>query len=177
MVIDLVTAIILNIGFRVCKWTGVPEKRVQSFAFYMGDAQPKSAEKGVGWGETPHASSSHGIGGLGESEGERCLCITICILMFLFKCISSIGVVDSAFSADTVLPRFEPRSSEYVKTPNNYAFYVSNLFLSWLSNITISFSITLLLRNYSEVEGRRKRWTIASNWVYWSFLNMRGNHS
>ena len=46
-VIDLVTAIILNIGFRVCKWTGVPEKRVQSFAFYMGDAQPKHAEKGV----------------------------------------------------------------------------------------------------------------------------------
>jgi hypothetical protein len=43
----------------------------------MGDAQPKSAEEGVGWGETPHASSSHGIGGLGESEGERCLCITI----------------------------------------------------------------------------------------------------
>jgi hypothetical protein len=36
-VIDLFTAIILNIGFRVCKWTGVPEKRVQSFAFYMGD--------------------------------------------------------------------------------------------------------------------------------------------
>jgi hypothetical protein len=36
----------------------VPEKRVQSFAFYMGDAQPKNAEKGVGWGETPHASSS-----------------------------------------------------------------------------------------------------------------------
>ena len=64
-VIDLVTAIILNIGFRVCKWTGVPEKRVQSFAFYMGDAQPKHAEKGVGWGETPHASSSHGIGGTG----------------------------------------------------------------------------------------------------------------
>ena len=43
----------------------------------MGDAQPKNAEKGVGWGETPHASSSHGTGGLGESEGERCLCITI----------------------------------------------------------------------------------------------------
>jgi hypothetical protein len=43
----------------------VPEKRVQSFAFYMGDAQPKNAEKGVGWGETPHASSSHGIGGTG----------------------------------------------------------------------------------------------------------------
>ena len=37
----------------------------------MGDAQPKHAEKGVGWGETPHAPSSHGIGGLGESEGER----------------------------------------------------------------------------------------------------------
>ncbi len=34
------------IGFRVCKWTGVPEKHVQSFAFYMGDAQPKHAEKG-----------------------------------------------------------------------------------------------------------------------------------
>ena len=48
----------------------MPEKRVQSFAFYMGDAQPTSAEKGVGWGETLHASSSHGIAGLGESEGE-----------------------------------------------------------------------------------------------------------
>jgi hypothetical protein len=46
-VVDLVTAINNNIGFRVCKWTGVPEKRVQSFAFYMGDAQPKHTEKGV----------------------------------------------------------------------------------------------------------------------------------
>ncbi len=46
-VVDLVTAIKNNIGFRVCKWTGIPEKRVQSFQFYMGDAQPKHAEKGV----------------------------------------------------------------------------------------------------------------------------------
>ena len=44
-VVDLVTAINNNIGFRVCKWTGVPEKHVQSFAFYLGDSQPKHAEK------------------------------------------------------------------------------------------------------------------------------------
>ena len=110
--------------------------------------------------------------GTGGKVKGRDAYVSLFELMFLLPCISSIGVVDSAFSADTVRLRFEPRSSEYVKTLNNYAFYVSNLFLSWLSNITISFSITLLIRNYSEVEGRRKRWTIASNWVYWSFLNM-----
>ena len=70
--------------------------------------------------------------------------VSLFVLMFLFACTSSIGVVDSAFSADTVRLRFEPRSSQYVKTSNNFAFYDSNLFLSWLSKITISFSITVL---------------------------------
>jgi hypothetical protein len=52
--------IILNIGFRVCKWTGMPEKRVLSFAFYMGDAQPKHAEKGVEKGMGTQRTLSQG---------------------------------------------------------------------------------------------------------------------
>jgi hypothetical protein len=42
-VVDLVMTIIKNIyGFKVCKWTGVPEKRDQIFMkFYMNDAQPQ----------------------------------------------------------------------------------------------------------------------------------------
>jgi hypothetical protein len=91
----------------------VPEKRVQSFAFYMGDAQPKHAEKGVEWGETPHASSYHGILRLGESGGERCLCITICTDVSLLN-ISSIGVMDSAFSADPIRLSFESRSNQNI---------------------------------------------------------------
>ena len=46
-IVDLVTAININIGFRVCESMVVPENRVQIFAFYMGDAQCKNAEKGV----------------------------------------------------------------------------------------------------------------------------------
>ena len=37
--------IILNIGFRVCKWTGMPEKRVLSFAFYMGRRAAQTRRK------------------------------------------------------------------------------------------------------------------------------------
>jgi hypothetical protein len=57
---------------------GSARKTRSKFCVLHGRRAAQNAEKGVGWGETPHASSSHGIGGLGESEGERCLCITIC---------------------------------------------------------------------------------------------------
>ena len=42
-----------------------------SFAFYIGDAQP-TTQKGGLVGKTPHASSSHEIGGTGgKLRGEK----------------------------------------------------------------------------------------------------------
>ncbi len=128
-VVDLVTAIILNIGFRVCKWTGVPEKRVQSFAFYMGDAQPKHAEKGSSKGETPHASSSHGIRGTGGKWRGENPYVSLCALMFLYIYISTIDIVDSTLSMHSVRLRFESRSSQNKKVArNDCSFYDSKIF-------------------------------------------------
>ena len=70
-----------------------------------------------------------GQGDWGKVKGGDAY-VSLFELMFLFACISSIGVVDSAFSADTVRLRFEPRSSQYVKISNYFAFCDSNLFLS-----------------------------------------------
>lgn len=42
--------IILNVGFRVYKWSEVPKNCVQGFPFYVDDVQPKHALKGVVFG-------------------------------------------------------------------------------------------------------------------------------
>ena len=57
-----------------------------------------------------------GQGNWGKVKGRDAY-VLLFHLMFLLACISSIGVVDRAFSADTVRLRFEPRPSQYVKTP------------------------------------------------------------
>ena len=48
----------------------MPEKRVQSFAFYMGDAQPKNLEKGVG-GDSACLKLSWDRGDWGKVKGRE----------------------------------------------------------------------------------------------------------
>jgi hypothetical protein len=77
-----------------------------------------------------------GQGDWGKVKGRDAY-VSLFGLMFLLTFISFIGVVGSAFSADTVRLRFELRSSQYVKTPNNFAFYE----FKFLSVVIISISI------------------------------------
>jgi hypothetical protein len=50
---------------------GVPEKRVQSFAFFMGTAQPKHAEKGSGVGDSACLKLSWDRGDWGKVKGRE----------------------------------------------------------------------------------------------------------
>ena len=109
---------------------GSARKTRSKFCVLHGRRAAKTRRKGgqVG-GDSACLKLSWDRGDWGKVKGRDAY-VSLFELMFLLICISSIGVVDSAFSADIVRLRFELRSSQYDKTSNNFAFYDSNLFLS-----------------------------------------------
>ena len=99
------------------------------FRFTWATRSPNTHKRGSDGGRLRMPQALMGQGDWGKVKGGDAY-VSLFELMFLFAVISVIGVVDSAFSADTVRLRFELRPSQYVKSPNNFAFYDSNLFLS-----------------------------------------------
>ena len=77
----------------------MPEKLVQSFSFYGGTHSPNTQKRGSDGGD------SH-MPRLGESEGERSLCISPCIDNSLSPDFSYC-IMDNAFSTDTVRIKFK----------------------------------------------------------------------